>query len=65
MEHFKKYICSICRIKRKNCFELFEYQEDDIYVYRCLNFRKGKIEPSKEKIIDEYFENRNAAANKK
>ena len=63
--YFKKYICSNCRKAKDNCFEIFEYQEGTMYVYRCLNFRKRKIVPSKERrLIDEYFENRNTPTNK-
>lgn len=65
-EKFKKYICSNCRKAKDNCYEHFEYYEDTMYVYRCLNFRKCKLKPSKERrLIDEYFENRDASFNKK
>lgn len=63
-ESYRKYICSICRrTTKENCMKDFTYTEDNVFVFKCLNFRRSKIKPSKEKEIEQYLDNKNAPIN--
>lgn len=63
-EYFEKYICSSCKCTKANCFNLIVYNENRLTVYKCINHRKGKVAPYKEKFVDEYFEDRNSINDK-